>query len=98
MDPKAAGPKLVSMKRSNVRASLPSPHRDDYPYGVALRLENEELDKLGMKGMPEVGSKFEVIAEAKVTGSNESKNDEGPSDRGLTLQITGLALKRTFGA
>ena len=89
---------LASMKRTVKEESKPSmvapasPDMDEYPYGLKIRLEDDELEKLGIKELPEIGKNMKVTADAKVDSisSNESKGS-GPK-RCLELQITGMSV------
>lgn len=93
-------PGLVSMKRpareASAEAAMPSMDQE-YGWGLQLRLENFELDKLKMK-LPRVGQKFHIEAEAVVVGVNESQSAGNKGDRGVQIQITALSLEGTKGA
>ena len=92
---------LISMKKKKkeksadtpVEASMPS--EEVYPYGLRLRLENDELEKLGLKELPEVGKVCKIEAEGIVesVSSNESKGDEG-SRKCVEIQITSMNLHK----
>jgi hypothetical protein len=81
--------KLTDMKRSKQRMAeqAASPDDNPYPYGLCLHLDSPELDKLGMKTLPDVGDEYEIRAIGKVTAisSNESKENANSS---VSLQIT----------
>jgi hypothetical protein len=87
--------KLVSMKRDKKElkeAQAPMPPADEYPYGLELRLGDDELEKLGMKeSLPEGGVVMKVMALAKVTEVRVKDDENGKSCR-LTLQVTDLHL------
>ena len=65
-------------------AGQPSP----YPWGLCIRLEEEELTKLGMKQLPGVGDEFHFVAVAKVTSVNQSAREGEESETCVALQIT----------
>lgn len=97
--------KLVSMKRSaaDKRKDMGSPCSvesiaPDYPWGLCVNMDGDELDKLGLKDLPEVGTEFMLMAKVKVTSVNQSaseskKKGEYDESRRITLQITDLALE-----
>lgn len=96
--------KLVSMKRSakDKRKDMGEPcgveaMAPDYPWGLCVNMDGDELDKLGLKTMPNVGAEFTMTAVVKVTSVNQSaseskKKGEYDESRRITLQITDLAL------
>ena len=63
-----------------------------YPYGLNLRLENEAIDKLGIKEMPEVGEEVMVMAKAKVESCSMNEQSDGKKYRTISLQITDMML------
>jgi len=70
---------------------LPSPDGEDYPYGLNIRLSQEELTKLGIKELPEAGD--EIMLEAVATVISTSNNERnGKSDRSIELQLRKLCL------
>ena len=90
---------MVSMKREKkeMEEATPVPvspsSKDDYPYGLRISLEDDSLEKLGLKEMPEVGKSMKMEAMCKVCGtsSNQSEGDEGPRKR-LEIQLTDMKL------
>jgi hypothetical protein len=89
--------KLTSMKMSASERKKSGPtiatgsDAPQYPYGLALSLDNESLDKLGL-GLPEVGSKFALHAMVEVTSVSASEHGKGEKQRSVSLQITDMAL------
>lgn len=59
-----------------------------YPWGLEIRLEDEELEKLKLGMMP-VGTEVTFIAKAAVTAVRENETEDG-KDRCLTLQIRSM--------
>jgi len=90
-------PKLVSMKMSKAdreKTSEPSSVSTDrpvYPWGLALTLDNEALEKLGMPTC-EVGDELMLMAKVKVTNMSANESENG-KNRSLGLQITDMALE-----
>lgn len=64
---------------------------DKYPYGVSLNLSNDELEKLGITELPELGDEYAVVGIAKVTRASQSASTSG-QDTSLELQLTHLKL------
>ena len=60
----------------------------DYPWGLCLSLEKKELDKLGVKQLPQVGGEFHFVAVAKVTSVNQSAREGQDGESRVGLQIT----------
>lgn len=97
MDPlkKAA---LISLKRSKKdKKSDPSPaiamsSHEDYGYGTKINLTTEDLDKLGIKELPAVGSEVTITAKAKVTETSKRESD-GKTRKEVGLQITHMKLE-----
>ena len=65
--------------------------KEDYPYGLCVRLGDEELEKLGMGTLPAVGEEYMLMATATVK-SVSAREGDGGKHRDLELQITDLAL------
>jgi hypothetical protein len=89
--------KLVSMKRSKKdRKEMMKPTKlggDDYSYGLRIRLEKDDLDKLGMKpGDFTVGDYFDVSADCCVTSVSQSASSDHNSHN-VELQIERLGMK-----
>lgn len=93
--------KLVSMKRTKDDKrgdNMPTAPMDaiepDYPWGLVLHLDKDELAKLGVKELPKPGVKFTIQAKVSVTrASQEATAERGGEDRrSLDLQITDMAL------
>ena len=87
---------LVSMKRAKKDSGdikPPAVSSEPYPYGLRLRLESEDLKKLGMGSLPDVGKTMKVTAEATVqsVSSNQSTDDK-QSRKSVELQITSMKL------
>lgn len=80
---------LIHMKRkpqtdSEVMSGLESKPAE-YPYGLEIRLSEEEMGKLGID--PKVGETVHIMAMATVTAcsAHASENDKGQN---CTLQLT----------
>lgn len=93
--------KLVSMKRTKddkrgdkMDTAPAEAIEPDYPWGLVLHLDKDELAKLGVKELPKVGSKLTIQARVTVTRvSQEATSERGGEDRrSVDLQITDLGL------
>lgn len=85
---------LVSMKRSPAEAkeaATPADTAPEYPYGLRLRLEDEELQKLGLTTLPDVGTSLVLTARVEVCGTSAYDSESG-KHRSVELQLTDLAL------
>jgi hypothetical protein len=90
-------PNLISVKMTKQEVKdryAPATAASDaplYPYGLTLRLDNDTLDKLKVRSLPEVGESMLVLARVNVTSVSSSESDSG-KNRTCELQITDLAL------
>lgn len=73
-----------------------TPYSPDYPYGFCLRVEGDEMDKLGIKGLPKVGDEFHIMAVGRVT-SVSSRESEQDDNRSVEIQITAAELTPEVG-
>lgn len=94
--------KMVSMKKEkksgeDMPSTAPASADDgeSYPYGLRIRLENDEMEKLGFTDLPEVGKVCKIEAEGVVesVSSNQSKGSEG-SRKSVEIQITKMATSK----
>lgn len=85
-------PNLIDLAYTKAEAKeeareMVSGEPDAYPWGLCLTLEKRELDKLGIKELPQVGSEFHMLVIAKVTSVNQSARMQEEETR-VGLQIT----------
>ena len=84
---------LVDMKYSKAEMKEeakevgPSGQPAQYPWGLCISLEKDELDKLGIKDLPDVGGEVHFMAVAKVTSVNQSASVTQGEDTRVGLQI-----------
>tara|TARA_R110000868_G_scaffold299121_1_gene559350 strand:- start:85 stop:447 length:363 start_codon:yes stop_codon:yes gene_type:complete len=91
---------LVDLKRAEAdetseSAAMPiGPDGGQYPYGCCICLDKDELDKLGITKLPEIGAEFHGVFVAQVTRISQSA-DMGMCDESMSmsLQITMLEIK-----
>ena len=86
--------KLVDMKQPKPKkmddsptVGYPSDSYDKYPYGLQIRLEKEQIDKIpGLKNM-KVGDKVMVHGAGKVTQVRMEERQEGKDSHTVEIQI-----------
>lgn len=92
-------PELVSMKRPKSRMekdyAVESSMHEEYGWGLGLRLENFELDALGITQLPAVGAEIPIDAIARVTRVTESSSPGNKGDRTVELQIIKLGIEKS---
>jgi hypothetical protein len=81
----------AEMKEQRDQYSVPS-DGPKYPWGLAIRLEQDELDKLGIKELPNVDQEVHIIAVGVVTGVNSNRQTGEDPRTCVAIQITGLQL------
>lgn len=62
-----------------------------YPYGLCITLDAEQLNKLGITALPEVGGEMMIKAKAYVK-STSAYETQGGQDMSMKLQITDIDL------
>lgn len=63
-----------------------------YPIGLSIRLEEEEIKKLGIDSPPSVGEKMELEAIAEVRSVSTTDDSSNGKKREICLQITKLSI------
>lgn len=89
-------PTLLNMEQDPEEAreqTAPGPEdAPKYPWGLALTLDDDVLEKLGMLDhLPSVGDEVIITALACVTGVRSSQTLVGDNESSVTLQITDMA-------
>lgn len=93
--------KLVNMKidpKDHAAEQMAEPAKMDrpvYPWGLQVTLDNDSLEKLGLKSLPKVGSSLYLGANVEVTSVSEDERElDGKRHvhRHVTLQITDMGL------
>jgi hypothetical protein len=85
--------KYTKAERKDEATEPSSPEGGDYPCGLCIRLESEELNKLGIDELPGAGAEFTFTATATVTGVNQTASLTQAPERSIALQITMLDVK-----
>lgn len=63
-----------------------------YPWGLELCLNDDSLDKLGVKTLPAVGTEVTIIAKATVSGTRENATEGEGTRASMDLQITDMQI------
>lgn len=96
-------PKMVSLKRTpedrrkDMGEAVPiEAMAPDYPWGFCIRADGDELDKMGMKELPQVGTVIPMTILVKVTSVSQSaaegRGEEYDESRQVSFQITDIAV------
>jgi len=93
--------KTVSMKLSaaDKKASMDGAMVDDggdYPYGLQLRLDTQQIDKLGLKGVM-VGDECVIEGKGVVTMYREEATNGSKPECTAEIQITDLGVAESSG-
>lgn len=81
-------PKEVKEERAEAKAYDPPP----YPWGLCIRLEKEELDKLKLASLPNVGDEFHIVAIGRVTSVSSSLRDQKDDEKTVSIQLVALNM------
>lgn len=94
--------KMVDLKRTDLEkirddgcfasSTVGGPTGPDYPYGLRIRLGQDELDKLDLDGECNAGDMIDLRAFAKVIEVRAEEVD-GKTRRTIELQIQQLAIE-----
>jgi hypothetical protein len=86
---------MVNMKSKVEREEMPGEVDADgprYPYGLCIRLGKDELAKIGMTTLPNVGTGMNLMARATVKSVSSYDTQGEGADMSVELQITDLEL------
>lgn len=90
--------KMKSMKRSAAdrrkgmgEVAAPTSIAPDYPYGLVMHLDSDEMDKLGLK-MPKPGDVLMIEAKVKCTACRMSAVEGADEENNCDLQITDMMI------
>jgi hypothetical protein len=87
---------MIDMKSSPEemaeQATIGEAEQNPYPYGLQIRLNDDDLAKLGITSLPAVGSKISFSAMANVCSTSAYSDKEGEAETSMSLQITGMEI------
>ena len=72
--------------------ALVEPEQEVFPFGLQVRMANEQLDQLGITTLPPVGTKLTMNTNVEVVSVSETEEIGSEPRRHLELQITDLEL------
>lgn len=64
----------------------------EYPWGLQITLEEEQLKALGITALPKVGATVTITARAEICRTAEYDSQGDGEQRSIGLQITEIAL------
>ncbi len=67
--------------------------QDRYPYGLRLRFENEQFDKIDSLSQLNVGDKVTIQATGMVIECRQSERQGNERDRSCEVQITNVGVE-----
>jgi hypothetical protein len=85
---------MINMKQKAEREEMPGEVEMDepkYPYGLCINLDKDQLDKLGITALPQVGAQMMIMAKAYVK-STSAYETQGGKDMSIGLQITDMEI------
>lgn len=63
-----------------------------YPWGLEINLNDDSLDKLGVKTLPAVGTEVTIVAKATVSSTSERSTESDGACASMSLQITDMQV------
>ncbi len=63
-----------------------------YPWGLCITLNDDSLEKLGVKTLPAVDTEVTIVAKAVVSATRENQTQGGDSEASMDLQITDMQV------
>jgi hypothetical protein len=85
---------MISMKQEAEREEMPGEIEYEepmYPYGLCLRLEQDQMEKLSITTLPSVGTEMTITAKVFVKGTSAYET-QGGKDMSMELQITDMEI------
>ena len=86
---------MINMKSKPEMEEMPGAMEEDapeYPYGLCVHLGTNELTKLNITTLPEVGSTMMLHASVFVKSTSAYGTQGGGKDTCVTLQITDMEI------
>jgi len=83
----------AAARKKYAEPSLASGDAPRYPWGLALTLDDDALEKLGIDTLPKVGGALMLIARVEVTRTSSDVSEDKKKRQSLSLQITDCCLE-----
>lgn len=83
---------LINMQQSTEEVKEYVADAPKYPWGLCITLNDDSLDKLGVKTLPSVETTVTIVAKATVSRISENQTQGGEADRSMDLQITDMQI------
>ena len=96
--------KLVDMKLTKSEKKKDGPmcsseyKAPDYPYGLRLNLDDAQLEKLGIKSLPKVGSTLTITSKATVISARSNSSERGRNERSIELELRQIGVDTDGGS
>lgn len=87
---------LINMEMSQTQAKeYAQPTVADaptYPWGLCITLNDDSLEKLGVKALPAIDTEVTIVAKAVVSRTSENQTHSGENCSSMDLQITDMQI------
>jgi len=74
-------------ERKEEATELATPQPPAYPWGLEIRLEKDELEKLGITDLPGVGDEFHIMAVGRVTSVSQAYREDTDESKCVSIQL-----------
>jgi ribosomal protein L21E len=86
-------PKKTEKELKETCCGISTENQDRWPYGLQLRFEKDQVDKLPSLKTYKVGDKVVISAEGTVTSIRTSERQNGKEDHSVEVQIEKIACE-----
>ena len=87
---------LTKGEKSDLKKETVLSEAPEFPFGLSVHLDEDSLEKLKVKELPEAGTEFLMNTTVKVTSVSEHEDEDG-TRRSVGLQITEMELLHMGG-
>lgn len=88
---------LVSMKKSKAEVKKDSKpmamDNEQYPWGLQINLDSDDLKKLGIDKLPGVGDSMSFDIKCKVRSVSASEYEGSDKNQNVSMQITDMCVE-----
>ena len=82
----------LGSKQKSLLSEMPKMDAPEYPYGLRIRLEEDQLKKMGITELPKLEKEVELIAKGYISSVSSNESEYG-SHRCVEIQITEMAFE-----